>query len=179
MERTQDLRPSEKASAGTGQVNPAAVPTDAKDSAGIGQDAADQLKDKTSASQAHADKKSSLAVTGEQPMASSLGPHERGMPATTPETSQPTNLSDPSALQSDLFSASPLPATPTTLGDGMALPQADLQAIARPSSGAAEGLIQTQTSATPLAEVQAKQASPVDPSLVSRLVAWYAKTFKR
>jgi hypothetical protein len=178
LEQLQDQKPNDKTSAWAGQPNSALMPDNPKDSVSAGQDEAGQMQDKTGSAQDPTDKKRSLSGIREEPMASTPKPQERLKPGTTSTTIKPTAATGPFPLQSDLSSASSLSATLITNGDGSALPQAASQTVARPESGAAEGPIQAQTLATPLAEEQAKDASRVSPSLFSRLVAWYAKTFK-
>jgi hypothetical protein len=91
----------------------------------------------------------------------------------------PHAATGPASLQADLSSASSLPATPVMVSDGPAMPQSDRQAIPRTESGAAEGPIESPTSATPLAPGPAQETASSVPSFWSRLVAWYVSTFKR
>jgi hypothetical protein len=179
LDQFQDLKPIDTNSEGADQANTAAMANEAKVSASIGQDAAGQMKDKTGNLQGDEAKAHSLAGTDELPKNPSLDPQERRMPVTTTGALNPTAVSGPTALLAEMSTASSLSATPTHTGDGLALPQADLQATPGSESGAAEGPIQGQVSAIPLAPDQAMEASSVDSSLWSRLVAWCVTNFKR
>jgi hypothetical protein len=178
-EQSQDLQLNDKNSSVADKTITTAMAKDGKDNLIDSQDATGQMKNKAGDSRGRAANEHSLGSRDEKFNDPSLGPKELRTLLTSVGTMPPASVTDLSALQSDLPSVSSLPASPVMTGEGPALLQSDLQATPSSDSGAAEGPIQGQTSAAPIAPDPAIKTSSIETSLWSRLVNWYVRTFKR